>query len=77
VRVLPVLQAEDGEAAAAGEQPAEDEDLLVDLSLKKKKKKKKVRRRCGCGSAGMQQPAQLRSNVAYDASMSMCCTGCC
>lgn len=32
---------EAGEAAAGGE-AAEDEDLMVDLSLKKKKKKKKV-----------------------------------
>eukprot|EP00879_Flechtneria_rotunda_P004256 GHRR01004505.1.p1 GENE.GHRR01004505.1~~GHRR01004505.1.p1 ORF type:complete len:277 (+),score=99.95 GHRR01004505.1:167-997(+) len=31
-------------AAAGNEAPAEDEDLLVDLSLKKKKKKKKERR---------------------------------
>jgi hypothetical protein len=44
------MQAEDGDAAAAGEQPAEDEDLLVDLSLKKKKKKKKVSREGRCCS---------------------------
>jgi hypothetical protein len=68
------LQAEDGDAAAAGEQPAEDEDLLVDLSLKKKKKKKKVRRHGRCGVACTS--SSLRSIVAYDASMRMC-TGSC
>jgi hypothetical protein len=75
------LQAEDGEAAAAGEQPAEDEDLLVDLSLKKKKKKKKVRRRSGCGgpciNSSVAAAQQCGSSVAFDARMHMRCTGLC